>query len=339
MYGQIVSSEDADFNANLIRELTKPRAVKEVAYQVPVETPDQDATLEVPETTSAVQAVELEAPLVAEAEAAPTAPAVIDESKSAEVAQPEASFANFEAAAVEPVVPAALVEASRSEAVRPVESLTNSDVEALEVNILNVERRSEVAGPEERVEPEESTIGFEVEAVEAEPGHIEQTVEASDDGESGAELGFGAEVVEVEPEPQAVEADGAHLALAIEDGEPAVGDVSALVLEVVEPEETQPAPEETVQEREWVEGEFLLEETAPEDHVVPNPLVEAAAAEALPASMLDEFVVAAEAAELDDSAAGDGQAMKVTEAEVLEQLEDNPTGEIIEVMKLDESTD
>lgn len=309
MYGQIISADDADFNANLIRNLAKPAAVKAVAYQAPVETPYQDAELDMTQTTSAFQAERMEA-LSADALATPVA---VDETKSVEAAQPEESVPSLEAAAVGPVAPAELVETSSAEAVQAMVSFTNPEVETLNADTITVGLTSEAAGPEESVGPKADAIAFAVEAVEAEPAHIEQAVEASDAGESSAGPAFETQAAQIEPGPQAIEPGADHVAFGIEEGEPAMGDDLAFVLEGVEPEKTPLAPERTVQEREWVDGEFLLAETAPEDHVVPNPVV--------------------------DAAAGDAQPIELAQTDVFEQLGEEPADYIIETKRLDESTD
>ncbi len=311
LYGQIVSVQDADFNAALIHELAGPEPVEQAAATVPAELSYQDAELDVTEAVRAIETEELDttfAQPVIEAAAAPVvevaAPEPIAEAHQADV---ETLHIEDTASVVEPA--------------KPVESFTNSDVEALEAEIVAVEASSEVV---EIVEAEEAAaaIGFEVEAVEPETTDIESSLEPSQAGEEAAELSIDATTAEVNIAAEAkayfAAPEETHIAFAIEAGEPAVGDASAFVFEVVEPEEARVVPEPTVQEREWVEGEYLLRETTPEEQIV---ISGAETAEA-PASMLEEFV-AAEAAEL----------------EVLEQLDEVSAVDGIETKKVDQSTD
>lgn len=286
LYGQIVSADDADFNANLIHGLAKPRVVEEVSHQAPVETTYQGAEVDMTQITSVVlpeepEAVSIEAPSTK----AVAAPAAMDETKSAEVVQPEE--------AVAPVALAEIVETSSTEAAQAVVSLTNSDVEAHSAEIR--------------------TVGLTPEAVEAEPAPAEQTFEASDAGESEAWTAFETETADAGTGPEAIEPDAAPVDFAIEEGEPAVGDELAYVLEAVEPETAQLIPETTVQEPEWVYGEFLLEETAPEDHVAPSSDVDATEA--------------------------DAQIIELAEADMLVRLGVDPADEVMEMNRVDESTD
>ena len=216
-------------------------------------------------------------------------------------------------------------------------SFTNSDVAELEEEIASAETSSEVI---ETVDTEESTaaIGFEVEAVEPESTDIEQSLEPAHAGDAAAESGPEATPADAGTTAEAkayFATEETHVAFAIEEGEPNVGDSSAFVFDVVEPEESYVAPESTVQEREWVEGEFLLRETTPEEHVVVSA---SESDDGLPVSMLEEFA-ATEAAAIEDPAADDIAVAEVTEANVFEQPDVESVDDGIETNRVDESTD
>ena len=326
LYGQIVSAEEADFNAALIRGLAGPEPVERAAAELPAEVSYQEAELEATETARVVETEEMETtvarPVLEAAEP------VVEAAAAESIAEaPEADVETLDAEPVGPVVePSELVK-----------SFTNSDVEAYVSEIVALEASSELV---ESVEPEAPTaaVGFELEAVEPGAANIEKSIEPPQAGAEAAELGVEATAAEVET---AAETEGdfaaseeAHVAFAIEAGEPAVGDASAFVLEAVEPEELHVAPWPTVYEREWVEGEYLLRETTPEEHFV----VSASESAEAPASMLEEFV-ATEAAAIEDWPAGAFTAVELSEADVLEQLDAEPADEIIETKRVDESTD
>lgn len=326
LYGQIVSTEEADFNAALIRELAGPEPVEQAAAKLPAEVSYQDAELQVTEAARAIETEELDTALaqpVVEAAAPAVEPAAPE--SIAEAHQADVETLHIEDAA--PVVGPA----------KPVESFTNSDVEALEAEIVAVEASSEVV---EIVEPDEpaAAVGFEIEAVELETTDIENSLEPPHAGEEAAELSIDAAAAEVESAAEAkayfAASDETHAAFAIEAGEPAVGDASAFVFEVVEPEEAHVVPEPTVQEREWVEGEYLLRETTPEEQIVVS---DSETAEA-PPSMLEEFV-AAETAAIEDPPADDFTAIELAEADVLEQLDEESAVDGIETKRVDQSTD
>ena len=326
LYGQIVSAEEADFNTALIRELARPEPVEQTTAEPPAEASYQEAVLEAAETARAVETEETETSFTRPVLEAPEP--VVEPAATESIAEAlEADVETLHAETVDPVI----------EPATPVESFTNSDVEAHEAETAVLEVTSDF---EEGLEPQAATaaVGFQVEAVEPEAADIEKSLEPRHAGNDAAELSVEAATAEVETAAEAVAdfaaPEEAHVAFAIEAGEPAVGDASAFVFEDVELEEVHVAPGPAVQEREWVEGEYLLRETAPEEHFV---LSDSESAE-VPASMLEEFV-AAEAAAIEAPPAGDVTAIELAEADVLEQLDEDPADDSIETKRVDESTD
>ena len=263
LFGQIVSRDDADFNAELIRKMTQPAESHEMAHVISLDTPpridvkvEEEEAVVVEEAAVAalaevVEVVTEEAVVIEEV--AVVAPAEVVEVEVEEAAIEEMAHVSplvpssepaDEAALVESI-PEPIVEVDLSKAVEPstsVQSLTNSDVEAHDKEVASIRSLFEV----------KEDVGDAPEAGDSEVGEPADAAHRHEDSEA----------VEVDT---AAEADlndvplvDALVALATKSVESIAANTSALHLDAVEPEQQEVTPVLVLEDRAWVDSEFLL---------------------------------------------------------------------------------